>query len=220
MKGKEAQMLHAVQWAWIRALLAGVILAAGPAASASPQSGASQAQNPPAQQSATSQPGSTAQDSDSVAEAARKMKADKTKPAPKKVITDDDLSSIKGNGVSVVGDEGAGPEDEKSQADKSGGAAQGKPGVKDEAYWRARAKPIRDQLAAVDEEIQKTQDEIKKGGGAGFDAQSGLNQNVIFFEDRNTKLKKLEEKKAQLQKQMEALEDEARKEGVPSGWLR
>ena len=72
----------------------------------------------------------------------------------------------------------------------------------------------------MDEEIQKTQDEIKKGGGAGFDAQSGLNQNVIFFEDRNTKLKKLEEKKAQLQKQMEALEDEARKEGVPSGWLR
>jgi len=182
--------------------------------------GQSQAQSAAAQQSSAQQPSSTPEDTDSVAAAARKAKADKNKPAPKKVLTDDDLSSIKGKGVSVVGDASPGAGDKKPAAENSAAPSAAKPGVKDEAYWRARAEQIRSQMAAIDQQIEQTQEEIKKGGAAGFDAQTGLSQNVIYFEDRNTKLKKLEAKKAELQKQMDDLEDEARKAGVPSGWLR
>ncbi|HUK52550.1 MAG TPA: hypothetical protein VL099_04575 [Candidatus Binatia bacterium] len=213
-------MRNPVNQPWAAALLAGAVLLLAPAAWPFPQSGATPAQKPSADQNTTMQQPSAPQDSDSVAEAARKAKAEKGKQATKKVITDDDLSSIKGDGVSVVGDEKPDTDAEKTAAEKPEGAAAAKPGVKDESYWRGRAKQIRDQMAAVDQEIEKTQDEIKKGGGAGFDAQSGLNQNVIYFEDRNTKLKKLEERKAQLQKQLEDLEDEARKASVPAGWVR
>ena len=205
---------------WRTALLAGAVLLMAPPASLSAQGTASQPQNPPAQQTAATQLNPPPQNDDSVADAARKSKTEKSKSAPKKVITDDDLSSIKGDGVSVVGEAGSGKKESNAAAEKAGDAAPAKSGAKDEAYWRGRAKQIRDQMANVDAEIEKTQEEIKKGGAAGFDPQTGLNQNVIFFEDRNTKLKKLEEKKAELQKQMDDLEDEARKAGVPSGWLR
>jgi len=209
-----------VKFLWGTALLAGALVLIAPAAGLFAQSTASQTQNPPAQQTAAAQQNPPPQNDDSVADAARKSKTEKSKAAPKKVITDDDLSSIKGDGVSVVGEESSGTKASNAAAEKAGDAAPAKSGAKDEAYWRGRAKQIRDQIANVDAEIEKTQEEIKKGGAAGFDPQTGLNQNVIFFEDRNTKLKKLEEKKAELQKQMDDLEDEARKAGVPSGWLR
>jgi hypothetical protein len=205
-------------WEWGVSILAAAALAAW-VIPVNAQ-GQSQAQSSASQQSSAQQPSPPADDSDSVAAAARKAKGDKNKPAPKKVITDDDLSSIKGKGVSVVGDEPSGADKEAPAAEKSGAAPAAKPGVKDEAYWRARAKQIRDQMTAIDQQIEQTQEEIKKGGGAGFDAQTGLNQNVIYFEDRNSKLKKLEGRKADLQKQMDDLEDEARKANVPAGWLR
>jgi len=213
-------MRFPVKFLWPRAFLAGAVLLMAPAAGLSAQSTAAQTQNPPPQQTAATQQNPAPQDDDSVAGAARKSKTEKSKAAPKKVITDDDLSSIKGDGVSVVGEAGSGKKESNAAPEKAGDAAPAKSGAKDEAYWRGRAKQIRDQIVAVDAEIEKTQEEIKKGGAAGFDPQTGLNQNVIFFEDRNTKLKKLEEKKAELQKQMDDLEDEARKAGVPSGWLR
>jgi len=180
------------------------------AALAQPQS---QSQNPPQEQPQT-QPAA-----DSVADAARKAKADKPKTAPKKVYTEDDMHSLKSGGLSVVGekDSDAAADSGKSETSPAGAGAKTE---KDEAYWRGRAQKIRDQMAAVDQEIAKVQDEIKKGGAAGFDAQTGRNQNVVFFEDRNAKLKNLEKKKDELQKQMDALEEEARQADVPVGWLR
>ncbi len=178
------------------------------AALAQPQS---QSQNPPQEQPQT-QPAA-----DSVADAARKAKADKPKIATKKVYTEDDMHSLKGGGLSVVGEKDSGKDADADKSDAKPAAAGEK---KDEAYWRGRAQKIRDQMAAVDQEIAKVQDEIKKGGAAGFDAQTGRNQNVVFFEDRNAKLKNLEKKKDELQKQMDALEEEARQADVPVGWLR
>ncbi|HKM90161.1 MAG TPA: hypothetical protein VJX29_06065 [Candidatus Acidoferrales bacterium] len=180
------------------------------AALAQPQS---QSQNPPQEQPQT--PPAV----DSVADAARKAKSDKPKTATKKVYTEDDMHSLKSGGLSVVGekDSDAAADSGKSETSPAGAGAKTE---KDEAYWRGRAQKIRDQMAAVDQEIAKVQDEIKKGGAAGFDAQTGRNQNVVFFEDRNAKLKNLEKKKDELQKQMDALEEEARQADVPVGWLR
>jgi len=180
------------------------------AALAQPQA---QSQNPP-QDQPQSQPAA-----DSVADAARKAKADKPKTTPKKVYTEDDMRSLKGGGLSVVGEKDSGSAADSGKPDASPAGA-GTKTDKDEAYWRGRAQKIRDQMAAVDQEIDKVQDEIKKGGAAGFDAQTGRNQNVVFFEDRNAQLKNLQKKKEDLQKQMDALEDEARQADVPVGWLR
>src|SRR5208282_704380 len=205
MKGRrEVSMTNPLATSLGTAILATAIFAF--AAVAQPQA---QSQNPP-QEQAQSEPAA-----DSVADAARKAKADKAKTAPKKVYTEDDMSSLKGGGLSVVGQKNSGAV--KPGARPAAGDAAN---ATQEAYWRARAQNIRGQMAAVDEEIVKLREEIKKGGGAGFDMQTGRNQSVAFIEDRNTQLKNLQKKKDELQKQMDALEDEGRQAGVPAGWLR
>lgn len=197
----------------IAAKLGSTILATAIFALAALAQSQAQSQNPPPQDP-QGQPAA-----DSVADAARKAKTDKPKATPKKVYTEDDIPSLKTGGLSVVGEQDSGKEADADKTDAKPAAA-GEKKEKDEAYWRGRAQKIRDEMAAVDQEIDKVKEEIKKGGAAGFDAQTGRNQNVVFFEDRNSQLKNLEKKKDDLQKQMDALEDEARQAGVPVGWLR
>jgi len=158
---------------------------------------------------------------DSIAEASRKAKAKKENTARGKVLTDDDLSALRGNGVSVVGDGSSGASRSRQNDSPSalpGGAIES--GAHDEPYWRAKSRDLLDQIAATDQEIAKTQEEIKKYGNIGFDPATHLNQNVILVDDRPTKLKKLEERKQDLQKQLENLEDQGRKEGAPPSWFR
>lgn len=198
---------------WALAAFAAGLAAIAPAVRSQTQP---QQQNPPQQQPAQQ----TQQDTDSVADAARKAKADKPATPAKKVYNTEDLASSSGSGgVSTVGDTNAAKDDASAPADKSAGAKGGEP-VKDEAYWRGRAQTLREQMAQVDAQIAQLQDEMKKGGNAGFNVQSGVASNTIYFEDRDTKLKKLEEKKAQIQKQMDDLEEEARKADVPASWVR
>ena len=162
---------------------------------------------------------------ESVAEAARKAKAAKAKGKPRKVYTEDDLPGLKANTVSTVGGEpAAAPSEAEATADlpklSLEVASEVPVAVRDEAYWRERAGKLRNEIADLDRQIETVKDEIRKGGGTGFDAQSGLGQNVIYYTDRNSRLQGLETRRAELQKQMDALLDEARKAGVPPGWLR
>jgi len=160
---------------------------------------------------------------DSVAEAARKAKADKTKTTSKKVFTDEDVPSLKSGGLSVVGEKEPAPAPAGAAAPdpaKPGAKPAAAPTAKDEAYWRAKSKKIRDQMSEVDQQIDTLKDEMKKGGNLGVDPKTGLNQNVIIFEDRGAKLKGLEKRRDDLQKEMDALEEEARRADVPVGWLR
>jgi hypothetical protein len=45
-------------------------------------------------------------------------------------------------------------------------------------------------------------------------------QSIIYVNDRNAKIKQIEERKSGLQGQLDALEDEGRKAGADSGWFR
>jgi hypothetical protein len=181
---------------------------------------ASQSQSP-AQPPATAQASSDATPAeDSVAEASRKAKAKREKLARGKVLTDDDLSGIRGNGVSVVGGGSSGASASKSADGSPALGEASESGAHDEQYWRGKSRDLLDQIAATDQEIAKTQEEIKKYGNVGFDPSTGLKKNVIYVDDRQTKVKKLEERKQDLQNQLEQLEDEGRKEGAPPSWFR
>jgi hypothetical protein len=154
------------------------------------------------------------------ADAAKKTEKEKTKP--KKVYTEEDLSGMRGNGVSVVGDEkpaGNG----LAGAKKADGKA--KPGVvpmsgQDEEYWRGKAHAILDEITATDQAITKTKDEIKKYGGDGFDATTGLKDNIIYIDNRNAKLQQLEKHKADMEKKLDQLAEEGRKAGAEPAWFR
>ncbi len=179
--------------------------------SSQPSPAQSQPQSP-AQPAAPAQP---PQKEDSLAEAARKAKEKKSATAKRKVYTEDDLSSLKGPGVSVVGEapkKGAGP---SRPLDPDGDGGQN-----NEEYWRRRAREILDQITAVDEEIAQKKDEIKKYGSGGFDVTTGMKQNIAYINDRNGQVKSLENRKVNLEKQLDDLQEEGRKAGAAPSWFR
>jgi hypothetical protein len=182
--------------------------------SSSQQSSSSSQQSstpPPAQSQA--QPASPEpQKPDSLAEAARKAKEKKPVAAKGKVYTEDDLSKMKGPGVSVVGDA---PRKNSRPADPDG---DNEPNV--EEAWRARARQFLDAIAQTDEQIAQKKEEIKKFGSGGFDVTTGMKNNIAYIHDRNAQLKQLEAHRAELEQQFEELQDEGRKAGVPSSWFR
>ena len=179
--------------------------------------GQSQSQSP-----TQSQPQSH-QKEESLADAARKARAKKGKSEPVKVYTEEDLSKLGSGSVSVVGQEtpvaAASPESTKLGVIPEASDAANS-GQKDEEYWRGRARELLEQMAAVDQDISQVKDDIKKYGNAGFDPWSGLTRNVIYVDDRNSRLKKLEKQKADLVKKMDLLQEEGRKAGALPAWFR
>jgi hypothetical protein len=186
--------------------------------SAQQSSSSSQQSSEPGQKSTQAQPASLdppPQRQDSLAEAARKAKANKPAPAKGKVYTEDDLKSMKGQGVSVIGDP-----PRKGQRRAEPGDPGDDTGQNAEAYWRGRAQQFLDAIAQTDEQISQKKEEIKKFGSSGFDVTTGMKSNIAYINDRNAQLKQLEAHKADLEKQFEELQDEGRKAGVPSSWFR
>jgi hypothetical protein len=172
-------------------------------------------------QPSPSQPPSQQKD-DSKADAAKKTEREKSKA--KKIYTEEDLSNIRG-GVSVVGDSSPEATDSKHAGPAGGKGAAGKAeaGVvpmsgQDEKYWRGKANEILDQVTAIDQEIAKTKDEIKKYGADGFDAASRL--GVIYIENRASKVKQLEKRKSDLGKKLDQLQEDGRKAGAAPEWFR
>jgi hypothetical protein len=169
---------------------------------------------------------------ESLGEAARRARAQKSAAPAAKVFTEDKVAGLSGHGVSVVGDgnqpcESSDSENvENSEREPSaGGAPKANPaspqsGNSDEKMWREKARAIHDQMAQIDERISKIQEEIQKYGAVSFDPASGVRQNVIYIEDRNAQIKQLEEQKSKLQGQLDSLEEEGRKAGADSGWFR
>ncbi len=166
---------------------------------------------------------------ESLGEAARRARAQKSAAPAAKVYTEDKVARLSGHGVSVVGDGNQSGDSsdaenaENSERETNGtGPAKANPpsGNSDEKMWREKARAIHDQMAQIDERIGKIQDEIQKYGAVSFDPTTGLRQNVIYVEDRNAQIKQLEEQKAKLQSQLDSLEEEGRKAGADSGWFR
>ena len=190
------------------ALLLSSALASRASGQAPPAAPVSQSQSPPKK-------------AESLGDAARQAKAKKNKPG--KVYTDEDLAGLQSGSVSVVGQEGHATNSPSDATNTSAGVKPSETagaGKNSETYWRGKAGKLHDQIAAADQEIAKLKEEIKSSGGSGFDAASGLQQNVIYINDRNGRLKELEGKKEKLQEQLNQLQEEGRKAGAPAGWFR
>lgn len=181
--------------------------------SSTSQQPSAQAQTPPEAQPASVD--TPPQKQDSLAEAARKAKANKPAPSKGKVYTEDDLKGMKGPGVSVVGDP---PRKNSRRAQPADPDEENGPNA--EAYWRGRAQQFLDAISQTNEQIAQKREEIKKFGSGGFDVTTGMKNNIAYINDRNAQLKQLEAHKADLEKQFEELQDEGRKAGVPSSWFR
>ncbi|PYT81336.1 MAG: hypothetical protein DMG40_09245 [Acidobacteria bacterium] len=166
---------------------------------------------PPAQSSSQAQSSPQTQ---SQTQAPRKAKEKKAATAKGKVLTEDDLSGLKG-GVSVVGTEGSTRATRRSTTNQGANDA-----ASGEAYWRGKAQPLLQQIADMDQRMAQLKRDIKKYGIGGIDVASGMKEGVAYVEDRNGQIQKLEKKKANLQKQLEDLEEEGRKAGAEPAWFR
>jgi len=166
-----------------------------------------QSQDPAADASGASKPAATS------ANAPSPTSPDK-KP-PKKVWTNEDMGSVHGT-ISVVGDE-------KSPATRTdrGNSQASNPSndlhQQQVDRYRERIQQIQGKIESIDKRISqlknfKAEDSSPSGG-------ININQgyNMVPLEDQ---VRQLEEKKKQLQAQIEDIENEARKNGIDPGELR
>jgi hypothetical protein len=135
------------------------------------------------------------------------------KSTPARALTNEDLATKKESASRPANTVGSAS---KRDAKSSGVASGPKNG---EAYWRGRAKPIRDQMESLDKQIKALNEKSQSGKGDGI--KIGFETyNSVIYANFESQVKELERQKEKLQKMMTALEEEARKGGALPGWLR
>ena len=154
--------------------------------------------------------------SESLGDAARAARKEQRPPA-KKVYTNDDLGGGRRGDVSVVGNSKA--------AGKAGKSTAANNEPKNEQYWRGRAQKLRSQMAEVDRQIAQMTPANQTSGSATTGSTSSSPAPLSAYSNASharagVPLERLQNRKAELQAQMDQLEEEARKAGVPPGWLR
>ncbi|MCX6584550.1 MAG: hypothetical protein NT166_30635 [Candidatus Aminicenantes bacterium] len=167
----------------------------------------------------------------------RKKKTKKSKY----VITNDNLDKIevpkKPYGVIKLGGKGAeeaaataggdmGSQGDTGVADNSSSGSQadavGAVDRQSKTYWQDRVNKLYDDIEATDTDIKSSQQELDQLYGA-LQAEDLYNKR-LEYEKRMSDLEKhipeAQQKLADLYKSLEDLEDQARKENIPAGWLR
>ncbi len=166
----------------------------------------------------------TAQSQPSLADIARKEAERRKTVKDAKVITTKDLPESARKPASTPPSEGGGATpggDQKPQTSAASDA--GSNGQSGEASWRGRMTQAREGLRRNEVFLQALQTRVNalnndfRNGGGDFYQQARVN------DDRQKALEEMERVKADVElskKQLADIEEEARKAGVPPGWLR
>src|ERR1700733_283627 len=142
---------------------------------------------------------------------------EKTKTKPRKVWTNDEISNVGGDrAISVVGKGSSGdsnPSSNNFQKTASGSGARDKQA----AAYRDRLHQLSNELEATDKKISQ----LRNFKAENTSASGGINMNYRYsMTSVEDQVKQLEEKKKQIQVQIDAVEDQARKNGFQPGQLR
>jgi hypothetical protein len=161
----------------------------------------------------------------SLAEVAQKEEQRrKSVPAPAKVYTNKDLTPVP-NGAPIPAapaatDTAAAPAAASSDADK---AAKDKPAtVKDQAYWAGGRKSLQEKLDRDQIYLDAMQTRVNSLT-TDFVNRDDPAQRAVLERDRQKALAELSRLQQEIVKGKQAIadfEEEARKAGVPPGWLR
>ncbi|MGC4084593.1 MAG: hypothetical protein QM736_21370 [Vicinamibacterales bacterium] len=112
--------------------------------------------------------------------------------------------------------------DEQTPSDEKSAKATEKDDVKDQAYWSKRMADLRDQLER-DETFSAALQSRVDALTADFVNRDDPAQRARIAADRQKALAELDRVKKSIEqgkRAIPALEEEARREGVPAGWLR
>lgn len=140
----------------------------------------------------------------------------KTTKPPTKVLTNKDLPQVVGAPPPAPAPETSTPvpEPPKPEADKTP--------QKDEAWWRGRITEARDTLNRDQVLLEALQARVN-GLTSDFTSRDDPYQRARVGEDRQKAMNEMERVRSEiegLKKKIEDIEEEARKAGVPPGWLR
>ena len=153
----------------------------------------------------------------SLAEVAKKEQdRRKTVKTPSKVITKKDLPPSAQNPQTPA------PVTPTATKIDESKAAESKPDEKDEAWWKNRINQVREELRRNEMFAEALQTRINSLS-TDFVNRDDPFQRAKIGEDRDKALAELSRVKAEIvnaKKQIEDIEEEARKAGVPPGWLR
>jgi hypothetical protein len=144
---------------------------------------------------------------------------DQTKKKPKKVWTNEEIPTVHGN-ISVVGD----PAQASSYSDSrqwntnsdsgNGGKSERVNAI---ANYRKQLRQLREQQEAIDKKIS----DFRNFKADNSSPSGGINvHNRYSMTPVEDQIKQLEDKKKQIQARIDAIEDEARKNGIEPGELR
>jgi hypothetical protein len=158
---------------------------------------------------------------ESVADAARKARAqkkDSVKPA--KVFTDDNVGDIKGQ-ISIVGAEPASPADSATAKKDDAKSANASEGKKDEAYWQGKFAAARKLLADDTKEVDILQREFNLKQEQFYQDPTAAMKQQYSREDLDKTQSQIDAKKQAVEKDKQAisdLEDDLRRSGGEPGW--
>jgi DNA repair exonuclease SbcCD ATPase subunit len=110
----------------------------------------------------------------------------------------------------------------QAEKDKEKGKETDKTATKDQAYWAGRVKQLQEQLDRDQTYADAMQSRIN-GLNADFTARDDPAQRTVLDNDRRKALAELDRLKQAIvtdKKAIADLQDEARRTGVPPGWLR
>ncbi len=171
-----------------------LLLAAGPTASAF----AAQQQQPPSPPPAEARPA--------------EGKAGGAKP--KKVWTNENMGDLSGSVVSVVGKEASAGETQKQKSGEKGARV---PMEKDPQYYRMQLAPLHADIESTDAEIRKMR-EFLAGGHTG-EGKLTVGRFSVPMNPAD-RIAQLQKHKSDVQAKINAIEDQARHNGIEPGNLR
>jgi chromosome segregation ATPase len=168
-----------------------------------------------------SKPSAQAPASEVNAAAPKDEKSDKdpTKKKPKKVWTNEEMPTLQGK-ISVVGDPelaNASSESRKWNDDSDSGNGNNLEREKAIANYREQLRQLRQQQDGIDKKIT----DFRNFKADNASPSGGINvRNRYTMTPAEDQIRQLEDQKKQIQAKIDAIEDEARKNGIEPGELR
>lgn len=138
-----------------------------------------------------------------------------------KVWTNDDLEQLRGGGaISVTGSEtpaepAAGTETAMEGGGENKEQAEATPKEQDPEYWQKKLEPLRKELAQIEQQLQQS----RSGQGMASSNSLSLSNNAPGADVADT-IRRLERRRTEVQQEISAIQDEARRLGVPPGYVR
>lgn len=144
-----------------------------------------------------------------------------------KVWTNDDIEQLVGR--APVGVTSAEPAPEAPAGGEAAPAAEGKeeagakaeeakpqpPKEQDPEYWQKRLEPLRNELTQIDQQLQQLRGGQNQAASNAINV-AGSNPGVQVADT----IRRLEARRAEVQREIESIQAEARRAGIPPGYLR